>query len=172
VAKKEADTAAKQAVAEAEQAKAGGAKPSPPASTPSAKASPKPTPKPTTPPEPKPIDPLGFPVSFRVGVKANDQDVDRVLSDDRIVSITDMFFQNPEGDAGRLEVFKDGQLIYSTRLNNWRDLDQHANAPYEFKPEDKVRVKVTCENKAAAGGTAKPCSPAVTLVGYARKPAE
>jgi len=168
VAKKEADTAAKQAVADAAQdAAAGAAKPSAPAIPP---ASPKPSPKPTPPP---PIDPLGDPVSFRIATKAGEQDVNRTLSGDNIVSITDLFFQNPEGDAGRLEVFKDGDLIYSTRLNNWRDLDQHANAPYEFQPGDKVRVKVSCENKPLPGAAkAKPCTPAVTLVGYSRKPAK
>lgn len=169
VAKREADAAAKQAVAAA-AGQQGGAKATPtPAASPSAKA----TPKPTAKPSPPPIDPLGNPVSFRVATKAGEQDVNRTLSEDNIVSITDLFFQNPEGDAGRLELFKDGQLIYSTRLNNWRDLDQHANAPYQFDPDDRLRVKVTCENKPLPGQTsAKPCTPAVTLVGYERKPAQ
>jgi hypothetical protein len=165
VAKKEANAAAKEAVAAAQAAD--GAKPTT-------------APQPTTPPKPKPsgkaspppIDPLGNPVAVRVATKAGEQDVSRALSGSDIVSITDLFFQNPEGDAGRLEIFRDGDLIYSTRLNNWRDLDQHANAPYEFKPDDKVRIKVTCENKPVGPAAAKPCTPAVTLVGYARKPAQ
>jgi len=166
VAKKEGNAAAKEAMA-AQQAAAGGK----PATSPT--PAPKPSPKPSGKASPQPIDPLGNPVSFRIATKAGDQDVSRALSDDSIVSITDLFFQNPDGDAGRLEVFKDGDLIYSTRLNNWRDLDQHANAPYEFKADDKVRIKVTCENKPAPGAAqAKPCTPAVTLVGYARKPAQ
>ncbi len=173
VAKKEADAATKAALAAA-----GGAQPQP---QPSAPGTPKPaTPPPSKPPAPPaspappgPIDPLGDPVSFRIATTAGDQDISRVLSDDKIVSITDLFFQNPDGDAGRLEVFKDGQLIYSTRLNNWRDLDQHANAPYEVKPGDQIRTKVTCENKPVPpAAAAKPCTPAVTLVGYARKPAQ
>jgi hypothetical protein len=162
VAKKEAATAAKQAMAEAQQAAASGAKPQAPAS---------PAPKPSA--SPAPIDPLGNPVSFRIAATAGDQDISRALSGDSIVSVTDLFFQNPDGDAGRLEVFAAGDLIYSTRLNNWRDLDQHANAPYEFKPDDEVRIKVTCENKPVPpAAAAKPCTPAVTLVGYARKPAK
>ncbi len=170
-AKKEANAAAKEAVAAA-QAANGGKPTATPAPKASASASAKPTPKPSAKASPPPIDPLGNPVTFRVATKAGQQDVNRVLSGTDIVSVTDLFFQNPEGDAGRLEIFRDGDLIYSTRLNNWRDLDQHANAPYEFKPDDKVRIKVSCENKSVGGAPVKPCTPAVTLVGYARKPAE
>ena len=166
VAKKAADAAAKQAVADAQQA-ANGSQPTPKPAPPA-----KPTPKPSAKASPPPIDPLGNPVTFRVATKAGEQDVSRALSGSDIVSITDLFFQNPEGDAGRLEVFRDGELIYSTRLNNWRDLDQHANAPYEFGPDDRVRIKVSCENKPVPPAAAKPCTPAVTLVGYARKPAQ
>ncbi len=165
VAKKEGDAAAKKAMADAQQA-AGGVKPSNPPIPPV-------KPSPSVKASPGPIDPLGDPVSFRVAASAGQQDVNKELSDEAIVSITDLFFQNPDGDAGRLEVFKDNELIYSTRLNNWRDLDQHANAPYEFKPEDRVRIKVTCENKPVPpAAAAKPCTPAVTLVGYSRKPAK
>jgi hypothetical protein len=68
------------------------------------------------------------------------------------------------------EVYKNDDLIYRTNLNNWRDYDQHRNAPLEFKPGDKLKLKVTCDNKGAA--QTRKCSPAVSLAGFSRKPAE
>jgi hypothetical protein len=169
VAKKEAGAEAKKAV---EAAKAGGGQPAPSPSA-AAKPAPKPSPKPSKKPDPKPIDPLGDPVSFRIGFDKDPNKMERVLSGSKIVSITDMFFQNPEGDAGKLEILRNDTLLYTTRLNNWHDLDNHATAPFEFKPDDVLKIRVTCENnKQPPPQATRECSPAVTVVGYARKPAE
>ena len=113
------------------------------------------------------IDPLGAPTALRLPI-TDGKDADKVLSKDQIVSITDLFYENPEGDAGIFEVFKNDTLIYRTRLNNWRDYDQHRNAPLEFQPGDKLRLVVKCENKGAAAG--RKCAPAVSLAGFSRKP--
>lgn len=117
-------------------------------------------------------DPLGTPSFFRLAVPSGNSSVEKALSKDEIFSVTDLFYENPEGDAGIFEVYKGSTLIYRTRLNNWRDYDQHRNAPLEFKAGEKLKLKVTCENKAVGAAAAKKCTPALGLAGFVRKPAE
>ncbi|MCW2503518.1 MAG: hypothetical protein JWO79_1802 [Actinomycetia bacterium] len=119
--------------------------------------------------DPDTIDPLGAPKSFRLAV-TNGSSASKTLDSKNIVSITDIFYENPLGDAGMFEIYKNNDLIYRTSLNNWRDYDQHRNAPLEFAPGDKFKLKVSCENKGAAAS--RKCSPAVSLAGFVRKPAE
>jgi hypothetical protein len=119
---------------------------------------------------PTSVDPLGAPAFFRLAIKPGDKKAENVLSKTEIFSVTDLFYENPEGDAGLLEIYKGNDLVYRTRLNNWRDYDQHRNAPLEFKPGEKLKLKVSCENKGAAAN--RPCAPAVSIAGFTRKPAE
>ena len=117
--------------------------------------------------DPDTIDPLGAPKSFRLAV-TNGSSASKTLDSKNIVSITDIFYENPLGDAGMFEIYKNDDLIYRTSLNNWRDYDQHRNAPLEFAPGDKLKLKVKCDNKGAAAS--RKCSPALDLAGFVRKP--
>jgi hypothetical protein len=115
------------------------------------------------------IDPLGRPINLRIAV-TNGISISKPLDTKNIVSITDIFYENPFGDSGMFEVYKNDDLVYRTNLNNWRDYDQHRNAPLEFQPGDKLKLKVACDNKGAAA--TRKCAPAVSLAGFSRKPAE
>ena len=113
------------------------------------------------------IDPLGDPRAVRVAATAADQTPTVVLSADRIVSVLDLLLQNPAGDTGLVEVTRDGATVYAARLENFRDLDIHLVAQLEFAPGDDLGLEVTCENPAEP---ARPCTPALTVSGFARTP--
>jgi hypothetical protein len=130
---------------------------------------PAPTPEPTPTPGVGgvPIDPLGDPLSQRLAVTAADQSPDVRLSSEEIVSVTDLLLQNPAGDTGQIRVTRDGTTLYTARLENFRDLDLHLVAPFEFAPGERLGIAVTCENPPELGT----CSPGVTVSGFARTPA-
>jgi hypothetical protein len=130
---------------------------------------PAPTPEPTPTPGVGgvPIDPLGDPLSQRLAVTAADQSPDVRLSSEEIVSVTDLLLQNPAGDTGQIRVTRDGTTLYTARLENFRDLDLHLVAPFEFAPGERLGIAVTCENPPELGA----CSPGVTVSGFARTPA-
>jgi hypothetical protein len=141
-----------------------------PSGKPSAKPDPKGDPKPkdpgTKPPaEPAPVDPLGFPLVTRVAATAGEQSPKTVLSEKQLVSVTDLLLQNPAGDTGLVSVRRGDTVIYTARLENFRDLDLHLVAPLEFAPGETLRLDVTCQNSEAEP---RPCTPAVTVTGFAR----
>jgi hypothetical protein len=56
------------------------------------------------------------------------------------------------------------------RLENFRDLDLHLVAPVVVAPGEKLAMTVSCANPAPAGkAKAAPCTPAVTVQGYATR---
>lgn len=132
------------------------------------------TPEPTPGVGGVPIDPLGDPLTLRLAATAADQTPTRVLDADKIVSVTDLLLQNPAGDAGLLEVTRDGVTVYATRLENFRDLDLHLVAQLAFAPGDELGLEVTCENlptvAPAVPAPAAACTPGVTVSGFARTP--
>ena len=98
-----------------------------------------------------------------------------MLDADRIVSITDLLLQNPAGDTGRIDVTRDGDVVYSARLENFRDLDLHLVAPLSFAPGIPLGLEVTCENLPVdptdPSSEAAPCTPGISVSGFARTPA-
>lgn len=112
------------------------------------------------------IDPLGDPIATRLAVTSTEQAPALVLSKDKIVSVTDVLLQNPAGDSGLLTVTRNRDPLYVTRLENFRDLDLHFVAQLTFQPGDKLGLTVDCENR---GARARPCTPALTVSGFARK---
>jgi hypothetical protein len=114
-----------------------------------------------------PIDPLGDPLSKRLAVTDTDQSPDARLSSEQVVSVTDVLLQNPAGDTGQIRVTRDGTTLYTARLENFRDLDLHLVAPFEFAPGERFGIEVACENPPELGA----CSPGVTVSGFARTPA-
>lgn len=114
-----------------------------------------------------PIDPLGDPLTERLAVTDTDQSPSVRLSTEQIVSVTDLLLQNPKGDTGEIRVTRDGDTLYTARLENFRDLDLHLVAPFEFAPGERLGVEVTCANPPELGA----CTPGVTVSGFARTPA-
>jgi len=123
---------------------------------------------PAAPPKTSTVDPLGDPIAVRLAAGAGNQKPSVVLSKTMLVSITDLLMQNPAGDAGLVTVTSDGKALYTARLENFRDLDLHFVAPFAFKPGAKLGISVSCQNP---GPAVKPCTPAITVSGFARKPA-
>lgn len=91
--------------------------------------------------------------------------------DGQLLSLTDIVFQNPNGDIGRLEVLRGDDVLLSVGLANFRDLDYHFVSPVRFAAGEAVRVRVSC----VSAGTATPapadgCTPAVYFAGGRRPP--
>jgi hypothetical protein len=133
---------------------------------------------PTTPPtvDPgAPVDPLGDPLLVRVAATKSDQTPSKVVDTEKVVSITDLLLQNPAGDTGRIDVTRDGDVVYSARLENFRDLDLHLVAQLAFEPGSPLGLEVKCENLPAdptdPTSKAAPCTPGITVSGFARTPA-
>jgi hypothetical protein len=86
--------------------------------------------------------------------------------------ITDIVFQNPTGAIGEILVLRDGEVLLTTQMANFRDLDLHFVAPYVFTEGESVRILVICDTQ----GTLNPlrdealpgaCRAAVSFAGYA-----
>lgn len=117
---------------------------------------------------PATVDPLGDPILVRLAASSTEQTPNVVLSGTMLVSVTDLLLQNPNGDAGLVSVTRNGKTLYTARLENFRDLDLHFVAPFAFTPGAKLGITVSCQNP---GPTVRPCTPGITVSGFARKPA-
>lgn len=115
-------------------------------------------------------DPLGVPVTTRLAATPQEPSPALVLDPERTVSVTDLLLQNPAGDSGTLTLRRDDVVLYQARLENFRDLDLHLVAPVVLAPGAELGMDVACANPDPAGrAKAAPCSPAVTVQGFARR---
>jgi hypothetical protein len=78
-------------------------------------------------------------------------------------SITDLVFENPDGNSGLIEFLRNSDVLLSMRLENFRDIDFHYIAPLIFRQNDLI--KVTCKLD-----TGNNCTAAVHFSGYAKAP--
>ncbi len=76
------------------------------------------------------------------------------------LAITDLVLQNPAGDTGTLTVSRAGQVLVTTRLENFRDYDLHFVTAITVPAGESVRFAVRCQN---SGG--KACTPVVLISG-------
>lgn len=77
-------------------------------------------------------------------------------------SLTDILLQNPTGAFGTITVKRDsGEVLISSALENFRDLDFHVIAPYIVDDGKELVVEVACAKDATA-----PCSASATLGGF------
>jgi hypothetical protein len=77
-------------------------------------------------------------------------------------SLTDIVLQNPTGAVGTITVQRDsGEVLVSSALENFRDLDFHVIAPYIVDDGKGLVVEVACAKDATA-----PCSASATLGGF------
>jgi hypothetical protein len=86
----------------------------------------------------------------------------------RTLVLTDFYLQNPQGDAGKLELVVDGTPFFTWSLANFRDLDYHAVSPIELPAGKTVAVRLTCitPGPALAGFGSAQCRVWALLSGY------
>lgn len=77
--------------------------------------------------------------------------------------LTDIIFENPNGDAGTVSLMRGTSVVLLENLSNFRDLDFHFVSPISFPAGTPVTVSATCANPAAVK---RACQPAVYLGGY------
>nr|MDT0658146.1 hypothetical protein [Micromonospora sp. DSM 115978] len=157
----QADAKAQQAVDAA--AAGGGPSPSP-------TASPSATPDPGLPGQPPGATGFTRRLAVTVGGGATRTDQYTVPTD-RTFVLTDIIFQNPQGDEGRLDLIVDGTTVLTVALNNFRDLDYHLVSPIEAGPGRVVSMRVNCRAPGAplpGSGAGGQCRDFALLTGFLR----
>jgi hypothetical protein len=96
-----------------------------------------------------------------------------VVPKGKILVITDIIMQNPQGDEGRLDFLVNNQTLITVSLANFRDLDYHLVSPIEIPTGQAVSIRTTCAKPGnplpgAAGGTQ--CRVFALLGGYQNTP--
>jgi hypothetical protein len=62
------------------------------------------------------------------------------------LSITDIVFQNPNGEHGTVSLQRQGTTLLSENLDNFRDLDYHFVTPITVGGNQTVQMAVSCPN--------------------------
>lgn len=113
--------------------------------------------------------PLGEPVDLRLDVTAGaaaSQTTAFVFDETgsgRVLSITDVIFQNPSGAVGIVELLRDDQVLQGSNMANFRDLDFHLVAPYRVDSRSEISLRVQCETP---GPGTDSCQVAATILGF------
>jgi len=112
------------------------------------------------------VSPFGEPGDGRLAVSAPPGGANAAtfpIAPNTVFSVTDLVLQNPQGDAGLLQIRRNGQVVLEVALENFRDLDYHFVAPLQFSPAAPLQVRLSC----ATPGTGQPnCAAAATFVGF------
>lgn len=117
-----------------------------------------------------PGDPVADPgrsISKRLENEVAVTETDRALFTvpaQQVMSITDVFFENPQGDIGTVRVLIGDEVLFVKSLANFRDLDDHFVTPIALAAEKTVTFETACgkAGPAAPGGR---CRTALVLVG-------
>jgi hypothetical protein len=104
----------------------------------------------------------GDPFDGQLAATAADQSPKYTVPGDKVLNLTDIILQNPEGDAGVLRIKRGDNDLLVVRLENFRDLDYHFVAPIRFDGDDTLTFSVACQNPPEA---AKPCTPSMLFSG-------
>ncbi len=75
--------------------------------------------------------------------------------------VTDLVFANPNGRAGSLQLLRDGFVLITLRLENFRDLDFHYVTPIVIQKGQTLSVAASCTSSGA-------CDPSVYYSGFVR----
>jgi hypothetical protein len=81
---------------------------------------------------------------------------------DRILQLTDLVLQNPNGDSGRLQVRRGDTVLLVVELSNFRDLDYHFVAPVVFTASETLVISAEC--------TSESCTPGMYFAGFLVEP--
>jgi hypothetical protein len=117
------------------------------------------TPPPSTPPT-RPFD-----RRLTVAMTANNSDTDTyTVEADQVLSITDLIYQNWQGDAGTMIIRVGNRILVQKGLANFRDDADHLVSPIVLKTGQVLTLDVRCTGvgKAAPDTT---CRTAVTVSG-------
>jgi hypothetical protein len=112
----------------------------------------------------------GGPASGRLSVKAGNGNTSSCPANNagqlsvppgETFSLTDLVFQNPNGDTGVLTLSRGcGNVIFQEQLSNFRDLDFHFVNPITFAAGQNMILQVAC----SAAGPPAPSPPGTTCV--------
>ena len=114
-----------------------------------------PPPAPTT----TTISPLGDPVEFRLSLASPQYTV----APGQTLFVTDLVLQNPDSNTGRITIAIDGQPVFDSALDFFRDLDRHFVAPLRVPAGSNLVTTVVC-----TGPPGGQCSAAATFSGFNR----
>lgn len=82
------------------------------------------------------------------------------------LSLTDVVFGNPLGDAGLLTLARGEQVLFVEGLGNFHDLPFHFATPLVLDAKHALVLLAECKNAAGdAGGTPAACTPAAYVTG-------
>ncbi len=81
---------------------------------------------------------------------------------DRILQVTDIVLQNPNGDSGRLQIRRGDNVLLVVELSNFRDLDYHFVAPIVFTESQTLVMSAEC--------TSETCTPGMYFAGFFVEP--
>ncbi|MGD9997615.1 MAG: hypothetical protein AB7L17_15375 [Ilumatobacteraceae bacterium] len=114
------------------------------------------------------LTPFGNPADFQLGTGAvvgagTSQSFGNEFSNS--FAVTDMVLQNPTGDIGTVQILRDGHLLLSSALENFRDLDLHFVAPYMFQPGQSLIMTITCTTP---GPGSAGCTTSASFGGFGR----
>ena len=110
--------------------------------------------------------PLGTPADLRLNAEAapgGSANESFTVASDRVLSVTDVVFQNPDGAVGRVALMRSGEVLLESELANFRDLDLHFVAPFRFDGSDTVEIRLECETP---GPSASACTVGASIIGF------
>lgn len=113
--------------------------------------------------------PLGEPTDLRLSVSATPATTSTeefnfdAAGVGRVLSISDVIFQNPTGAVGRVELLRDDQVLLDQEMANFRDLDFHLVAPLRVDSGSSIALRVTCTTP---GPGTEACETAATVIGF------
>ncbi|MDX2380552.1 MAG: hypothetical protein QNM02_12445 [Acidimicrobiia bacterium] len=110
--------------------------------------------------------PLGTPADLRLEATAAPGATSSEsfgVSSGRVLSVTDVVFQNPTGAVGTVSLLRNGEILLQSELANFRDLDFHFVAPFEFDGGSTVAIELICD---APGPGESECFVGTTLLGF------
>ena len=110
--------------------------------------------------------PLGTPADLRLNAEAGaggSANESFTVASDRVLSVTDVVFQNPGGAVGRVALLRSGEVLLESELANFRDLDLHFVAPFRFDGSDTVEIRLDCETP---GPSDAACTVGASIIGF------
>lgn len=126
-----------------------------------------PPPPPTT-PAPPPAPALPFSKRVTTTASANqDGSTPFTVPDKQVLSVTDLTYENPQGDSGTVTIRIGDQVLFLKGLANFRDLPDHFVSPIVLTAGQKLTVDLHCTapGKLASGPS---CRIALIMVGTTR----
>ncbi len=113
------------------------------------------------------VQALGDPTALRLSVSApvgGTQTDPFTVPAGQVFRLTDIVLQNPQGDSGRIEVRRDGDVLLALALQNFRDIDYHFVAPILFTEGQVLDLNLTSCDAVIAPATE--CNSSGSFVGF------